>query len=79
MLLLNFHHLACHCCESLIEYYDFKRSMAIFIDILIANNSHRQSISSVYLHKHTVLLREARNLIGNNVDIILLSGFHYFN
>lgn len=80
VLLLNFRDLRYHCCESLIEYHDFKRSWAVFIYILIAyHNTHRQSISSVYLHKHTILLRQARNLISNNVDIILLLGFHYFD
>ena len=78
LLLLNFHDLKCHCCESLIEYYDFKRSMAIFIYILIAyHNTHRQSITSAYLHKHTALLRQVKNLISNNFDIILLLGFRY--
>ena len=50
--------------------------MVIFIYILIAyHNTRRQSITSVYLHKHTVLLRQVRNLISNNFYIILLLGF----
>lgn len=35
LFLLNFYDLKCYCCELLIEYYDFKWFMVIFIYILI--------------------------------------------